>query len=177
VLFLDEPTTGLDPRSRIQLWETIRELVADGATVLLTTQYLEEADQLANEIVVLDHGRIIARGTSDELKAQTGGQVLEVRPHDPAHLDKVAATLAALAGGEPIIDRDARLVGVAVDDTSLVAAAVRHLDDAMIPVADLALRRPSLDDVFLQLTGHKAEPVPQAQHAPHDGRRKKRRAA
>jgi oleandomycin transport system ATP-binding protein len=176
VLFLDEPTTGLDPRSRIQLWETIRELVAAGATVLLTTQYLEEADQLANEIVVLDHGRIIARGTSDELKAQTGGQVLEVRPHDPAHLDKVAATLAALTGGEPVVDRDARLVGVAVDDTSLVAAAVRRLDDATIPVADLALRRPSLDDVFLQLTGHKAEPVPQAQHASRGGRTKRRAA-
>ncbi|MGH8884069.1 MAG: ATP-binding cassette domain-containing protein [Egibacteraceae bacterium] len=158
VLFLDEPTTGLDPRSRIGMWGIIRELVADGATVLLTTQYLEEADQLADEIAVLDAGRVIARGTSDELKRQTGGQVLEVRPADPADVDAVAAELATLTGGAPSVDRDTRLVGVPVDDTALVAVAVRRLDDAGIAIADLALRRPSLDDVFLQLTGHKAEP-------------------
>ncbi|MGH8903399.1 MAG: ATP-binding cassette domain-containing protein [Egibacteraceae bacterium] len=158
VLFLDEPTTGLDPRSRIGMWAIIRELVADGTTVLLTTQYLDEADQLADEIAVLDAGRIIARGTSDELKRQTGGQVLEVRPAGRADLDTVAVELATLAGSAPHIDRDTRLVGVPVEDTALVAAAVRRLDEVGIAIADLALRRPSLDDVFLELTGHKAEP-------------------
>jgi len=157
VLFLDEPTTGLDPRSRIQLWDTIRELVADGTTVLLTTQYLEEADHLADTITVLDQGRVIARGTSDQLKAQTGGQVLEVRPQDPSRLDEAATTLARLAGGAPVVDREGQLVGVSVDDAALVAAAVRQLDSAGIRIADLALRRPSLDDVFLQLTGHRSQ--------------------
>jgi oleandomycin transport system ATP-binding protein len=176
VLFLDEPTTGLDPRSRITLWQTIRELVVEGTTVLLTTQYLEEADHLADEIAVLDHGRAIARGTPDELKEQIGGQVLEVRPHDPARLDEVAATLAALADTAPVVDRDARLVAVAVADTSLVAAAVRRLDDTRITVTDLALRRPSLDDVFLQLTGHRAEPSAPRGQASALGRRKRRTA-
>lgn len=157
VLFLDEPTTGLDPRSRIGMWDIIRELVAEGTAVLLTTQYLDEADQLADEIVVLDFGRVIARGTSDELKRQTGGQVLEVRPADPADMDAIAAVLATLTGGPASIDRATMHVGVAADDTALVAAAVRRLDEAGISIADLALRRPSLDDVFLQLTGHRAE--------------------
>ncbi len=157
VLFLDEPTTGLDPHSRIGMWGTIRELVTDGTTVLLTTQYLEEADQLADSIAVLDLGRVIARGTSDELKRQTGGQVLEVRPADPADVDAVAIELAMLAGGPPSIDRDTTLVGVPVDDTALVAVAVRRLDETGIAIADLALRHPSLDDVFLQLTGHRVE--------------------
>ncbi|MGH8932536.1 MAG: ATP-binding cassette domain-containing protein [Egibacteraceae bacterium] len=175
VLFLDEPTTGLDPRSRIELWNTIRELVADGTTVLLTTQYLEEADNLADTIAVLDHGRVIARGTSDELKAQTGGQVLEVRPQDPSRLDETATTLATLAGGAPVVDREGRVVGVSVDDTALVAAAVRQLDAAGIRVADLALRRPSLDDVFLQLTGHRSQAAPAKQAA--SGKRRHRRNA
>jgi oleandomycin transport system ATP-binding protein len=157
VLFLDEPTTGLDPRSRIEMWAIIRELVADGTAVLLTTQYLDEADQLADEIAVLDLGRVIALGTSDELKRQTGGQVLEVRSTDPADLDTMAAELAALTSGPPSIDRGTRLVGVPVEDTALVAVAVRRLDEVGIAIADLALRRPSLDDVFLQLTGHRAE--------------------
>jgi oleandomycin transport system ATP-binding protein len=160
VLFLDEPTTGLDPRSRIELWSIIRELVADGATVLLTTQYLDEADRLADTITVLDHGRVIARGTSEELKRETGGQVLELRPADPADLGAAADALASLAGGSPAVDPDTGLVGVAVDDASLVAAAVRRLDDAGVPIADLALRGPSLDDVFLHLTGHRAETAP-----------------
>jgi oleandomycin transport system ATP-binding protein len=180
VLFLDEPTTGLDPRSRIGLWRIIRELVTDGVTVLLTTQYLDEADQLADEIAVLDAGRVIARGTSDELKRQTGGQVLEVRPADPTDVDAVAAELAALTGGEPTVDPDTRLVKVPVDDTALVAAAVRRLDDAGIAIADLALRRPSLDDVFLQLTGHKAEPGSREDPTParrRRGGRRKRSAA
>ncbi|MGH3853472.1 MAG: ATP-binding cassette domain-containing protein [Pseudonocardiaceae bacterium] len=157
VLFLDEPTTGLDPRSRLGMWEIIRELVAEGTAVLLTTQYLDEADRLADEIAVLDLGRVIACGTSDELKRQTGGLVLEVRPADPADLDAVAAELAALTGGLPTLDCATRLVGVPARDTALVAAAVRRLDEVGIALADLALRRPSLDDVFLQLTGHRAE--------------------
>jgi oleandomycin transport system ATP-binding protein len=176
VLFLDEPTTGLDPRSRTELWSIIRELVGDGATVLLTTQYLDEADRLADTIVVLDHGRVIARGTSDELKRQTGGQVLELRPADPAHLGVAADALAALSGGSPAVDPETGLVGVSVDDASLVAEAVRRLDDAGVPIADLALRGPSLDDVFLSLTGRKAEPAP-ADEPPTQGRNDQRSAA
>jgi oleandomycin transport system ATP-binding protein len=153
VLFLDEPTTGLDPSSRRHLWTTIRELVADGTTVLLTTQYLEEADQLADHIVVLDHGRVIAEGSSDELKARAGGQVLEVRPAD-GDLDRVAAVLAGVAGGSPAVDADTRLVTVPAADPGVLAGVVRRLDAAGVAVADLALRRPSLDDVFLRLTGH-----------------------
>jgi oleandomycin transport system ATP-binding protein len=176
VLFLDEPTTGLDPRSRTELWSIIRELVGDGATVLLTTQYLDEADRLADTITVLDHGRVIARGTSEQLKRQTGGQVLELRPADPAHLGVAADALASLSGGSSTVDPDAGLVGVAVDDASLVAAAVRRLDDAGVAIAGLALRGPSLDDVFLNLTGRKAETAA-AEEAPIRGRRDRRSAA
>jgi oleandomycin transport system ATP-binding protein len=156
VLFLDEPTTGLDPRSRNGIWELIRELVADGTTVLLTTQYLEEADHLADAITVLDEGRVIARGTADELKRSTGGQVLELRPADPAAIDRAAGVLGGLTGGAPSVDRDAGLVGVSLDDASLLAAAVRRLDEAGVAIGDLALRRPSLDEVFLSLTGRPA---------------------
>jgi oleandomycin transport system ATP-binding protein len=153
VLFLDEPTTGLDPSSRRSLWTTIRELVAEGTTVLLTTQYLEEADQLADQIVVLDHGRVLAEGSSDQLKARAGGQVLEVRPAD-GNLNRVAAALAGVAGGSPAVDADTRLVTVPAADPGVLAEVVRRLDAAAVAVADLALRRPSLDDVFLRLTGH-----------------------
>jgi oleandomycin transport system ATP-binding protein len=152
VLFLDEPTTGLDPSSRRSLWTTIRELVAEGTTVLLTTQYLEEADQLADQIVVLDHGRVLAEGTSDQLKARAGGQVLEVRPAD-GNLSRVAAVLAGVAGGSPAVDADTGLVTVPAADPVVLAEVVRRLDAAGVAVADLALRRPSLDDVFLRLTG------------------------
>jgi oleandomycin transport system ATP-binding protein len=176
VLFLDEPTTGLDPRSRTELWSIIRELVGDGATVLLTTQYLDEADRLADTITVLDHGRVIARGTSEELKRETGGQVLELRPADPADLGAAADALASLVGGSPAVDPDTGLVGVAVDDASLVAAAVRRLDDAGVPIADLALRGPSLDDVFLSLTGRKAETDP-TDEPPTQGSDEQRSAA
>ncbi|HEX8859870.1 MAG TPA: ATP-binding cassette domain-containing protein, partial [Actinomycetes bacterium] len=155
VLFLDEPSTGLDPRSRIGLWGTIRALVADGTTVLLTTQYLEEADQLADRIVVLDHGRVIAEGTSDQLKAHAGGQVLEVRPAD-GDLEATAAALAGLAAGEPVVDSATRLVTVPAADPGVLAEVVRRLDAAGLAVADLALRRPSLDDVFLGLVGYPA---------------------
>jgi oleandomycin transport system ATP-binding protein len=153
VLFLDEPTTGLDPHSRRSLWTTIRELVAEGTTVLLTTQYLEEADQLADQIVVLDHGRVLAEGTSDQLKARAGGQVLEVRPTD-GDLNRVAAALAGVADGSPSVDADTRLVTVPAADPGVLPEVVRRLDAAQVAVADLALRRPSLDDVFLRLTGH-----------------------
>jgi oleandomycin transport system ATP-binding protein len=176
VLFLDEPTTGLDPRSRTELWSIIRELVGDGATALLTTQYLDEADRLADTITVLDHGRVIARGTSEELKRQTGGQVLELRPADPAHLQAAADALASLTGGSPTVDPDTGLVGVSADDASLVAAAVRRLDGAGVAIADLALRGPSLDDVFLNLTGRKAETTP-ADEPPTHGRNDRRSAA
>jgi oleandomycin transport system ATP-binding protein len=153
VLFLDEPSTGLDPRSRIALWGTIRALVADGTTVLLTTQYLEEADQLADRIVVLDHGQVIAEGTSDQLKAHAGGQVLEVRPAG-GDLERTAHALAGLPAGEPQIDSATRLVTVPAADPGVLAEVVRRLDAAGLAVADLALRRPSLDDVFLGLVGH-----------------------
>jgi ABC-type multidrug transport system ATPase subunit len=156
VLFLDEPTTGLDPASRRSLWATIRELVAEGTTVLLTTQYLEEADQLADRIVVLDRGRVIAEGTADELKARAGGQVVQVRP-DGADLDGVAVLLSGLGGGDVTVDQAAGLVTLPAPDPGIVAEVVRRLDAAGVAVADLALRRPSLDDVFLRLTGHTAE--------------------
>ncbi|HYY78738.1 MAG TPA: ATP-binding cassette domain-containing protein [Actinomycetes bacterium] len=153
VLFLDEPTTGLDPASRHDLWAMVRGLVAEGTTVLLTTQYLEEADQLADAIVVLDRGRVIAEGTSDQLKARAGGQVLQVRP--ASDLDATARVLAGLAG-TPQVDAEARLVTLPAADAAVLTEAVRRLDAAGVAVADLTLRRPSLDDVFLRLVGHTA---------------------
>ena len=156
VLFLDEPTTGLDPRSRIGLWEVIKDLVADGTTVLLTTQYLEEADQLAEEIVVIDHGRVIAQGTSDSLKDQVGGDRLEVVVDDPAQVEAAAAALRSVATGEVTI-ADQRVVAPVVGGSLTLVDAVRSLDAAHVGIADLALRRPTLDDVFLSLTGHTAE--------------------
>jgi ABC-2 type transport system ATP-binding protein len=158
VLFLDEPTTGLDPRSRIGLWEVIKDLVADGTTVLLTTQYLEEADQLAEEIVVIDHGRVIAQGTSDTLKDQVGGDRLEIVVDDPAQMDAAAQALRSVATGEVTVDRaDHRIVAPVVGGSLTLVDAVRSLDAAHVGIADVALRRPTLDDVFLSLTGHTAE--------------------
>ncbi len=156
ILYLDEPTTGLDPHSRNGVWATIRRLVDEGATVLLTTQYLEEADALADSIVVFDHGRIVAEGTPAELKAQTGRQSLDVRPADPADLDKVESILAQVVGTAPSTDADRGLVSVAVGDGTSMPVVVRRLDDAGITVTELSLRLPSLDEVFLGLTGHAA---------------------
>lgn len=157
VLFLDEPTTGLDPRSRLDMWEIIQTLVTGGSTVLLTTQYLDEADQLADEIVVIDHGRTIARGTSDALKAQVGGERLEVVVSDPATLPVVQDLLAPLAVGVPTTDPKVRLLAVpTAGGTGPLVEALHRLDDAGISVDDIGVRRPTLDDVFLALTGHAA---------------------
>ncbi|HXW47017.1 MAG TPA: ATP-binding cassette domain-containing protein [Streptosporangiaceae bacterium] len=157
VLFLDEPTTGLDPQGRSEVWDTIRMLVSDGVTVLLTTQYLDEADQLADDIVVIDHGRVIATGTPDELKAKVGGQVLEVEPADQARLGDVAAVLASWTGDEPVAEPGAKLVAAQLANASVLPGIVRQLDDEGIELAEFSLRKSSLDEVFLTLTGHRAE--------------------
>jgi len=155
MLYLDEPTAGLDPRSRLELWDLVRGLVADGVTVLLTTQYLEEADELADEIAVIDHGRVIASGAPDELKAKTGAQWLEVRPADAADLPTVVSVVGELTGAAPEVD--GQLVTAPVQDPALLPAAVRRLDDAGVVIGELALRSSSLNEVFLSLTGRPAE--------------------
>jgi oleandomycin transport system ATP-binding protein len=160
-LYLDEPTTGLDPRSRLDLWGMIRSLVAEGTTVLLTTQYLEEADKLADEIVVIDRGRVIAAGTPAQLKTRVGGQVLQAQPADPGDLPATEKIFAGLADGEEPYT-DAHLVTVRIHDRSALGRAVRLLDEAGIAIDDLSLRRPSLDEVFLAITGHLAEEDPDA---------------
>jgi oleandomycin transport system ATP-binding protein len=154
MLFLDEPTTGLDPRARAEVWEIIRDLVAGGASVLLTTQYLDEADQLADQISVIDHGKVIAYGTPDELKRQTGAQTLMVRPAQASDVDKVRAVVAELATA-PTVEGD--VVEARVTDPAVLPAVVRRLDDAGVVVGELALRTSTLDEVFLALTGHRAE--------------------
>jgi oleandomycin transport system ATP-binding protein len=155
VLYLDEPTTGLDPRSRSELWDLVRGLVAGGVTVLLTTQYLDEADQLADEIAVVDHGRVIATGTPEELKAKTGAQTLAVRPADLSDLPTVVSVVGELAHATPEVENN--LVSVPVVDPAVLPAVVRRLDDAEVVIAELALRSSSLDEVFLSLTGHRTE--------------------
>jgi ABC-2 type transport system ATP-binding protein len=156
VLFLDEPTTGLDPRSRLQLWETIEQLVADGTTVLLTTQNLDEADRLATEIAVIDRGRVLAEGTPDELKDRVGGERLEVRLDDAAAGEVAASALASMTDEPPEVVGDLLTAGVRRRDGAIVDA-VRRLDQAGVGIEDVVLRRPTLDDVFLALTGHAAE--------------------
>jgi len=161
VLFLDEPTTGLDPRSRTDMWTVIQQLVSGGTTLLLTTQYLEEADLLANEIVVIDHGRVIAKGTADQLKAQVGGERLKVTVTDPAQLRPVSELLAPLGVGEATIDEHRRSMLMPVSGgVRVLRDALRRLEDGGIDVDDAGLRRPTLDDVFLTLTGHGAEDAP-----------------
>jgi ABC-2 type transport system ATP-binding protein len=156
VLFLDEPTTGLDPRSRLDLWTAIEELVAEGRTVLLTTQYLDEADRLADTIAVIDRGRVIANGTPDELKDRVGGERLEVRLSARADAQAAVAALAPLSDEAPRCETDTVSVGVR-RRAGMIVEAVRRLDAAGVGVDDVALRRPTLDDVFLSLTGHVAE--------------------
>jgi len=158
VLFLDEPTTGLDPRSRGEVWMMIRALVAEGTTVLLTTQYLDEADRLANQIAVIDHGKVIATGTAAELKAKVGRQTLDVRPANPADIPRITEIVTAAAGIPPVnSDEDPDLLSVPVDDAQILPIVVTRLQDEEIEVTELALRLASLDEVFMALTGHTAE--------------------
>ncbi len=174
VLFLDEPTTGLDPRSRQGMWDVIQSLVAEGTTVLLTTQYLEEADQLASSIVVLDHGNVIAKGTSDELKNQVGGDRIELVVSNAADSLRAATVLAPFGSAQATVDEDAKRVLVPVaGGSNAIVDAIRALDEASIAITDIALRRPTLDDVFLSLTGRITE-EDQAPKAPKSGRRSRR---
>ncbi|MGH3451353.1 MAG: ATP-binding cassette domain-containing protein, partial [Haloechinothrix sp.] len=173
VVVLDEPTTGLDPRGRMDTWDVISELVADGTTVLLTTQYLEEADQLADSIVVIDKGEVIARGTADELKNQVGGERLELVVTDASDLPITTQVLAEVGSGEPSTDQHSRKAEVLVDaGPKALIEALRRLDLHNVSVLDVSLRRPTLDDVFLGLTGHHAEEEQPA--APRQGRRGKK---
>ncbi|MFJ2080408.1 ATP-binding cassette domain-containing protein [Streptomyces anulatus] len=158
VMFMDEPTTGLDPRNRQQLWDVIEDLVAGGTTLLLTTQYLEEADRLAHDICVIDHGKVIARGTSDQLKARTGGERVEVVVHRPDEIERARSVLTALGKGEVTVVQLSRKLTVPVSGgAKLLAEIIRDLDAQGVEIDDIALRRPTLDDVFLSLTGHAAE--------------------
>lgn len=175
VLFLDEPTTGLDPRSRQGMWEVIEALVAEGTTVLLTTQYLEEADQLANRIVVLDHGNVIAQGTSNELKSQVGGDRIEIVLDAVSDLAKTAELIKEIGSAPASIEEVTKTVLLPVSGGSTaIVDVVRKLDENKIVIADIALRRPTLDDVFLSLTGHVTEET-QTPDAPKGRRGRKAR--
>ena len=167
VLFLDEPTTGLDPRSRGDMWEVIADLVAGGTSLLLTTQYMEEAERLAHQIIVVDHGRVIAGGTADELKSLIGGERLELVVADGARLGQARETLTGVGSGPPTVDEHTRRITVPVHGgSSSLVDALRRLDAEGIVVQDVGLRRPTLDDVFLTLTGTSTDPVGAAQGAP-----------
>ena len=177
VLFLDEPTTGLDPRSRLEMWDIIRELVMEGTSLLLTTQYLEEADRLADKISVIDLGQVIAEGTSDELKGRVGGEVLALRVADRDRAAEAAGTVLGLGPGGGNVDNNTGEINVPVgsDGTAILTEAVRRLDAEGIKLADVALRRPTLDDVFLALTGHAAEQAEGDEPAAEEDRGKKRK--
>ncbi len=171
ILFLDEPTTGLDPRSRLGMWEVIADLVREGTTLLLTTQYLEEADRLANRIAVIDHGRVIAEGTADTLKDQVGGERVEVVVAREDELERAGEVLARVGIGGPATDRHSRRVTVPVSGgASVLIDVVRELDSAGIAIQDIGLRRPTLDDVFLSLTGRAAEGDADEPVAPSSGK-------
>jgi ABC-2 type transport system ATP-binding protein len=158
VMFMDEPTTGLDPRNRQLLWDLIQDLVAGGTTLLLTTQYLEEADRLAHDICVVDHGKVIARGTSDDLKAQIGGERIEVVVHRREHMDAAGEVLRNFGKGDLTIEEHTRrLTAPVIGGAKLLAEVIRELDSRGVEIDDIGLRRPTLDDVFISLTGHQAE--------------------
>jgi ABC-2 type transport system ATP-binding protein len=158
VLFLDEPTTGLDPRGRNEVWAAVRALVAGGTTVLLTTQHLDEADQLADRVSVIDQGRVIAEGSPDQLKSRLGGDRIDVVASRADQLAATAATVGRVAGADPEVDHDTRRISAPVHDrVAALTEAARELDAAGVVVEDIALRRPTLDEVFLHLTGHDAE--------------------
>ena len=163
VLFLDEPTTGLDPRSRLDLWAMIEQLVADGTTVLLTTQYLDEADRLADDIAVIDHGKVIAHGTPAELKSRVGGERLEVTLDDPAQAPQAIEALRQLCTEDPVSEGDTVTLAVARRKGTIVQAVTR-LNEAGVGVSDIGVRTPTMDDVFLSLTGHAVETEQQAEH-------------
>jgi ABC-2 type transport system ATP-binding protein len=178
VVFLDEPTTGLDPRSRAQMWQTIGNLVRGGSTVLLTTQYMEEADRLADDIIVIDRGRMIAHGTSDQLKTQLGGERVEVICADSADMQPAQTILTGLSVGDVQVDEQTRRITAAVaGGVDTLRQVLQRLGDANIAVVDVGLRRPTLDDVFLSLTGHGAEEVAEepTDEKPDDSRGKRRR--
>jgi ABC-2 type transport system ATP-binding protein len=177
VLFLDEPTTGLDPKGRLEMWDVIRELVNDGTTLLLTTQYLDEADNLSDSIAVIDGGRVIAKGTSDELKDRVGGEVLSLRVADRSKVSEAAEAVVGLGPGSAKTNDDAGEITLPVgnDGTAILTEAVRRLDAAQIKLADIALHRPSLDDVFLALTGHAAEEAPDGEQE-GDGKNRRGRS-
>ncbi|MFD8716738.1 ATP-binding cassette domain-containing protein [Streptomyces sp. NPDC059629] len=169
VMFMDEPTTGLDPRNRQQLWEVIKQLVSGGTTLLLTTQYLEEADHLAHDIAVVDQGKVIAKGTSDQLKARTGGERVEVVVHERDHIQTAADVLRGFGKGDTTVEEHTRKLTVPVTGgAKLLAEIIRELDTRGIEIDDIALRRPTLDDVFLSLTGHVAEEKPEGNGAQGD---------
>lgn len=174
VMFLDEPTTGLDPRNRLALWEVIETLVEQGTTLLLTTQYLEEADRLAHDIAVVDHGKVIARGTADQLKAQIGGERVEVVVHQRDDVTEALAALAPYAKGDPLLEKNTRKITVPVSGGAKVLAdVIRELDSRSIEIDDIGLRRPTLDDVFLSLTGRATVEETEDEEAPQPAKGRK----